>query len=101
MADTDDTTPDPLAERLAYLRSRHQQHVTANFPAPGICVNDHHRWPCHAHILGEALQAAITLGAQWRDTPQLGLTQEECADELLGEITPILLGEEAGRDDRS
>lgn len=46
---------DALAARLAAVRAIHQQHVSATYPGqpfqpsypePGICVHDHHPWPC-------------------------------------------------------
>ena len=58
-----DTTPDPVAERLAYLRSRHYRipdpSILGN--AAGICESDRHRWPCHASTLLDVADEVLKL----------------------------------------
>jgi hypothetical protein len=50
----------PASAALEQIRARHQQHVSLNYPAPGICVSrDSGRWPCDAARLLSALEAAL------------------------------------------
>ena len=101
MADTE-PTPAPAAARLAYLRSRHYRLPdTDPVAGAGICAGDRHRWPCHASVLLDVAETAVTLGTQWQTMPHLALTQEECGEQLLSDITSILLGEEATGGDGS
>lgn len=55
--------PDDLNAELAKMKHDHRQHVSANFPAPGICVSrcsdSQPRWPCHAYRAVAALEAAL------------------------------------------
>lgn len=57
--------PDDLNAELAKMKHDHRQHVSANFPAPGICVSrcsdSQPRWPCHAYRAVAALEAVLKL----------------------------------------
>jgi hypothetical protein len=46
---------------MAKLDDHHQQHVSQNFPEPGICVSDHRPWPCDAARAVGALKAVLKL----------------------------------------
>lgn len=50
---------DPLAAALAEIKHDHRQHVSLNFPAPGVCVSHRDRWPCQAHRAAAAVEAAL------------------------------------------
>jgi hypothetical protein len=52
---------DPLSSALAPYRSAHRE-VTWN--GERVCGSDHHRWPCDASILLDAVEAALTLHAR-------------------------------------
>jgi hypothetical protein len=76
-------TADPVAAALEQIRADHE---AANYF--GALADD----PVPALLA--AVLAALTLGAQWRQAPSLGLTQEECAEQLLSDVGRALLGEE-------
>jgi hypothetical protein len=90
-------TNDPLPAKIASLRRRHGRIPAMHTDGAGICVSDRHKWPCDASVLLDVAEATVTLATQWRDEPQLALTQEQCAEQLLTDINRILLGEEATR----
>src|ERR1700728_771111 len=50
---------DPVA-MLAEIQHHHRQHVSQNFPEPGICVSRcADRWPCQAYRSAAAAKAAL------------------------------------------
>lgn len=57
--------PDEVAAALAKIRERHYKiKIGESFlggSTPGVCVSDRRRWPCDAHILGEALEEVLKL----------------------------------------
>jgi len=53
---SDDTAKTALGE----IKHHHRQHVSANFPAPGICVSRcAGRWPCQAWSAASAVEAVL------------------------------------------
>lgn len=66
-----DTAPGSLSSVLEGMRSRHYRVDAPGLPGyplqPGesMCGSDHHRWPCHAHILGGAVAAVLGLADRW------------------------------------
>jgi hypothetical protein len=55
------TDTDPSAA-LDKIRKSHRQHVSENFPAPGICVSRcAERYPCSSARLLAAVDAVLTL----------------------------------------
>jgi|ERR1700691_1593906 len=55
---------DPVA-MLAEIQHHHRQHVSQNFPAPGICVSRcADRWPCQAYRSAAAAKAALAHHAE-------------------------------------
>ncbi len=50
---------DELATALAEIKHDHRQHVSVNFPAPGVCVSNRERWPCQAYRAAAAVEAAL------------------------------------------
>ena len=86
------------------MTSRHYRVPDPSLPGDpaGICESDRHRWPCHAHILGEALRKVLELPGEWDeidDGPMSALTEDRgwvraaCARDLRDAITRALLGE--------
>lgn len=95
-----DSPPDPLAAELAAIRSRHQKVPDPSGDPAGICESDRHRWPCHAHLLGEAVAGLLKLadGAQVEFTTPAGdpLYWDMNPADIRHVIACALLGEEAG-----
>lgn len=51
---------DRLSAALERIKQNHRQHVSVNFPAPGIRVSRcHERWPCEAYRAAAALDAVL------------------------------------------
>ena len=48
---------DPLA-LLEGMRSRHRK-IALPGTGEAVCDSDRHKWPCHAHLLGAALDAVL------------------------------------------
>lgn len=81
---------DPLAAKLAEIKHHHRQHVSINYPAPGICVSRcSARWPCDAYRAAAGADAMLELHQQGAYTAytescaaHLGdiLGQRECPD---------------------
>jgi hypothetical protein len=101
---------DKLTAALDEIRSHHQQHVSVNFPAPGICISRDGSWPCEAGRLLAALDEVL-------DTHLLSIAADgeevctRCGWEagkrvpagkcLIREaISRELLGKESGNDER-
>ena len=102
-------TADRLDAELADIASRHYQVPDpTGIPVlqdgtrnPGICNSDRHRWPCHAHVLGEALGKVLKRheGKTDPDYPQTKPLCPECGEYspclTVQTISRALLGEEA------
>jgi len=54
-------TTDNLTAALDEIRANHQQHVSMNFPEPGICVSRDGSWPCDSGRLLAALDEVLKL----------------------------------------
>jgi len=52
---------DPLTAALEEIKRDHRQHVSVNFPVPGVCVSNRDRWPCQAYRAASAVDAALKL----------------------------------------
>jgi hypothetical protein len=52
---------DELTAALDEIRASHRQHVSINFPEPGICVSRDGSWPCNAGRLLVALDEVLKL----------------------------------------
>lgn len=53
-------TESKLSAEVARIKHDHRQHVSANFPAPGICVSRcSGRWPCQAYRAAAALAEVL------------------------------------------
>lgn len=97
-----DTTPAPLSSVLEDMRSRHYRVDAPGLPGyplqPGesMCDSDHHKWPCHAHILGGAVAAVLGLADRWdRDAYRTAAyAAAGCAEQVREAITRELLGGE-------
>ena len=49
-----------LSSAVAEIKHHHRQHLSANFPAPGICVKRcAGSWPCEAYRAAAAVEAAL------------------------------------------
>jgi len=86
---------DPAAI-LAGIQHHHRQHVSQNFPAPGICVSRcTDRWPCQAYRAAAAALAALKLADEWAaESDELdGLAEKPGTDE---EGRPVMQGEAIG-----
>jgi hypothetical protein len=60
---------DKARTMLDTIQHDHRQHVSANFPAPGICVSRcAERWPCQAYRAAAAALAALNLADRWMNT---------------------------------
>jgi hypothetical protein len=56
---------DAIARYVAKVQHGHRQHVSVNFPAPGICVSRcSEPWPCAAARTAAALDAVMALAAK-------------------------------------
>jgi hypothetical protein len=112
---------DRLAAELNEIKHHHRQHVSINFPAPGICVSRcAQSWPCETARAAAALDALLKRADDW-DNSALGLlavideeadanapttaarsmiaaTRQDSARELREAISRALLGE-AGNGD--
>lgn len=106
---TETTSADRIATYLAEMQKHHRQHVSANFPAPGICVSRcAERWPCSAARVAAALKAVlgdhgdcgVYLGADECDHPEpSGIDEGWDADhpQGAGDVGRICLLTEVGR----
>jgi hypothetical protein len=83
---------DELAAALAEIKHDHRQHVSVNFPAPGVCVSNRERWPCQAYRAAAAVEAALSAAAGWKRFAAEGDAQDECAGELRKVIAAALAG---------
>lgn len=55
---------DTLSAAVAKIKSDHRQHVSVNFPAPGLCVSRcAGPWPCQAWRAASAVEAVLKLHA--------------------------------------
>jgi hypothetical protein len=87
--------PDPIAAYLAQVKADHRQHVSVNFPAPGICVSRcAGRWPCSSSRLAAGLEEARKLAGRWAVSGNGYSAQSQCAAELRDVITRKLLSSE-------
>jgi hypothetical protein len=59
---------DPLSAALAEIKHDHRQHVSVNFPAPGVCVSHRDRWPCQAYRAAAAVEAVLKLADNAKPT---------------------------------
>ena len=78
------TTPDDLTAELARFHEYHQQHVSTNYPEPGICVSRDGKWPCDSARLLAAVEAVLKLhqpvttnggwleGREWQECGECG-----------------------------
>jgi len=110
---------DRAASTLAEIEHNHRQHVSPNFPAPGICVSRcADKWPCEAYRSATAAQAALKLADDWdgkaaaftaaadRDRGSSRVTRamltartqvlQDCAKTLREAIGAALAGKETG-----
>jgi hypothetical protein len=83
---------DELAAAIAEIKHDHRQHVSVNFPAPGVCVSNRERWPCQAYRAAAAVEAALSAADSWKLFAAEGDAQDECADELREAIARELTG---------
>lgn len=91
-----------MSDDLAKILRDHRQHVSENFPAPGVCVSrcadSQPRWPCGAYRAAAAAEAAVAKLARIAEIcrrPPLGTAAEErwaadilaiiCCDEEAGD----------------
>ena len=96
-------TTDNLTAALDEIRANHQQHVSMNFPEPGICVSRDGSWPCDSGRLLAALDEVLNL-ADDLDAPPASTSsaveedrmwiRQECATDFRAAIFRALLGEE-------
>lgn len=85
---------DDLSTALAEIREHHRQHVSANYPAPGICVSRcPERWPCGPARAVAAVDAVLKAAAGWQRYAARGDAQDECAREARKVILAALTGE--------
>lgn|ERR1017187_9298790 len=91
-------TTDAITRYITKTRHGHRQHVSPNFPAPGICVSrcaEH--WPCPSARMAAALEAVMDLAAKhehgalrWQDplpVPEwIPLVREAISRALRGEV---------------
>ena len=56
---------DQLTATLSGIRSRHRPVTILAGSRDQVCESDRRRWPCHAHVLGEALDAVLKLTDDW------------------------------------
>ena len=101
---------DDLASTLAGIKHDHRQHVSANFPAPGICVSrcadSHPRWPCGAYRAAAAAEAALkavdelehidTAPPSGKEDEAAALGLRWCAAKVRAAIVCGLTGKETG-----
>ena len=87
---------DKLTAALDEIRSHHQQHVSVNFPAPGICISRDGSWPCEAGRLLAALDKVLKL-TEPSDQPLVRIIR---CDVIREAISRELLGKESGNDER-
>lgn len=59
---------DPLSAALAEIKHDHRQHVSVNFPAPGVCVSRRDKWPCQAYCAAAAVEAVLNLAGDAKPT---------------------------------
>jgi hypothetical protein len=98
---------DPVA-MLARIQRDHRQHVSAGFPAPGVCVSrcadSQPRWPCGAYRAAAAAAAALAHHAEAviEDMPDPFRYCKTCSGHPawpcpeVRAITAALAGKEAG-----
>jgi hypothetical protein len=77
-------TDDKLSAALDKMRNSHRQHISVNYPAPGICVSRcAERYPCAAARAVAALDAVLKLAGGWKQ-------EAGHLDKMAGHVTDSL-----------
>jgi hypothetical protein len=84
--------PDPLSAAVAEIKHHHRQHVSVNFPEPGICVSRCAvKWPCEAYRGAAVVDALLKA----HEPVQIYHNADDCGHERPVEPEPSWTGTDA------